>query len=95
MEVTQSIFDDEIKSFLDEKVDQFNRPGFVENDPISIPHRYSRKEDIEISAFLVATISWGNREVIVRNGHRMLDLLGVSPFDFIMAHNSSNCKSSA
>ncbi len=92
MEVTQSIIDDEIKSFLDEKVDQFNRPGFVVNDPISIPHRYSRKEDIEISAFLVATISWGNREVIVRNGHRMLDLLGESPFEFIMAHNNSNLK---
>jgi hypothetical protein len=50
----------ELKEFLDEKVELYNRPSLIELDPISIPHRYSKKEDIEISGFLAATIAWGN-----------------------------------
>ena len=79
---------EELKIFLDEIVDRYNNKSFVDDDPISIPHRYSHKEDIEISAFLAATISWGNRKTIVKNGHRMLDLLGESPFDFVMSANA-------
>lgn len=88
MKTKPNQIDDEIISFLNEKVDQFNRPSFVEHDPISIPHRFSLKEDIEIAGFLAATISWGKREMIVKNGHKMLDLLGESPFDFVMSHNN-------
>lgn len=80
--------DDEIKTFLEEKVSQYNTPSFIENDPISIPHRYALKEDIEIAGFLAATISWGNRKIIVKNGHRMLDLLGESPYDYVMSHSA-------
>jgi uncharacterized protein (TIGR02757 family) len=74
----------ELKEFLDEKVELYNRPAFIELDPISIPHRYSKKEDIEISGFLAATIAWGNRMMILRNADRMMALLDDSPFDFIM-----------
>jgi uncharacterized protein (TIGR02757 family) len=74
----------ELKEFLDEKVELYNRPAFIELDPISIPHRYSKKEDIEISGFLAATIAWGNRKMILRNADRMMALLDNSPFDFIM-----------
>ncbi|MEI6048251.1 MAG: TIGR02757 family protein [Bacteroidota bacterium] len=74
----------ELKEFLDEKVELYNRPSFIELDPISIPHRYSKKEDIEISGFLAATIAWGNRKMILRNADRMMALLDGSPFDFIM-----------
>jgi uncharacterized protein (TIGR02757 family) len=74
----------ELKEFLDEKVELYNRPAFIELDPISIPHRYSKKEDIEISGFLAATIAWGNRKMILRNANRMMDLLDDSPFDFIL-----------
>lgn len=81
--------DQELKAFLDEKVLEYNVPAFVEADPVSIPHRYSLKEDIEIAAFLAATISWGSRSVIVQNGHRMLDLLGESPYDFVMGHDEA------
>lgn len=83
----------ELKSFLNEKVYQYNTPAFIDEDPISVPHRYNRKEDIEIAGFLVATISWGNRRIIVKNGHRMLDLLGDSPYDFVMSHKPNNLKS--
>ena len=74
----------EMKEFLDAKVELYNRPAFIEYDPISIPHRFSKKEDIEISGFLAATIAWGNRKMILRNADRMMALLDDSPFDFIL-----------
>ncbi|HOU03282.1 MAG: DUF2400 family protein [Bacteroidales bacterium] len=80
----------ELKDFLDEKVDLYNRPSFIEQDPISIPHLYTRKEDIEISGFLAATIAWGNRKMILRNSARMMEILENSPFGFIV--NSSDCE---
>ncbi len=80
---------EDLKIFLDEKVTQYNNFNFIESDPISVPHRFTLKEDIEIAGFLAASIAWGNRKIVVRNGHRMLDLLGNSPFDFVMNHNES------
>ncbi len=76
----------ELKDFLDAKVTEFNTTSFIEPDPISIPHRFSLKEDIEISGFLASTIAWGNRKIITKNGHKMMDLLGESPYDFVMSH---------
>ncbi len=81
--------DSEIKAFLDEKVQQYNTPAFIEADPISIPHRYSQKEDIEIAGFLAATISWGSRPQIVKAGHRLVELMGNSPYDFVMSHSTN------
>ena len=76
----------ELKEFLDEKVIQYNNLKFIESDPIQIPHRFSLKEDIEISAFLTATIAWGNRKSIIKNGEIMMYLLGNSPYDFVVNH---------
>lgn len=83
---------DELKSFLDEKVLLYNTPKFIESDPIQIPHLYSIKEDIEIAAFLTATISWGNRTMINRNATKLMDLMGNSPFDFVMNHSEKDLK---
>lgn len=77
-----------LKEFLEEKVLQYNHPRFIDSDPIQIPHRYQNKEDIEIAAFLTATISWGNRKMIIRNAHLMMDLLGNSPYDFVMQNDA-------
>ena len=77
---------DELKDFLDAKVQEFNTTNFIEPDPISVPRRYNLKEDIEIASFLASSIAWGNRKMITKNGHRMMDLLGNSPFDFVMSH---------
>jgi uncharacterized protein (TIGR02757 family) len=77
----------DIKDFLDAKVLQYNNIDFIEPDPISVPHRYSLKEDIEIAGFLASSIAWGNRKMITKNGHRMMDLIGNSPYDFVMSHN--------
>ena len=76
----------ELKDFLEAKVIQYNTIDFIAPDPISVPHRYTLKEDIEIAGFLASTIAWGNRTMITKNGHRMMDLMGNSPFDFVMNH---------
>lgn len=62
----------------------YNRPSFIEDDPISVPHRFRKKEDIEISGFLTATISWGNRKSIIRNAMRLMELMGHSPHEFLL-----------
>jgi uncharacterized protein (TIGR02757 family) len=80
----------DLKEFLDEKVEKYNRPDFIEHDPISIPHRFTSKEDIEISGFLAATIAWGNRTMILRNANRMMDYLDNSPHDFILNHSEND-----
>jgi len=80
----------ELKEFLDEKVDLYNHPNFIDSDPIQIPHLYTLKEDIEIAGFLAATIAWGNRKMIINNAKKMIDLMGNSPYDFVMSHNGND-----
>jgi len=77
---------DELRSFLDEKVLQYNKPDFIDSDPIQIPHLFTQKEDIEIAGFLAATIAWGNRKMIINNAKKMVTLMGNSPYDFVMSH---------
>jgi uncharacterized protein (TIGR02757 family) len=80
----------ELKDFLDEKVIQYNNLDFIESDPVQIPHLFSIKEDIEIAGFLSATIAWGNRKMIIKNSHRMMDLMGNAPYDFVMSHTEND-----
>nr|WP_315173728.1 TIGR02757 family protein [uncultured Flavobacterium sp.] len=80
----------ELKSFLDEKVLQYNTLDFIESDPVQIPHLFSQKEDIEIAGFLSATIAWGNRKMIIKNSQRMMDLMGNAPYDFVMSHSETD-----
>ena len=80
----------ELKSFLDEKVLQYNTLDFIESDPVQIPHLFSLKEDIEIAGFLSATIAWGNRKMIIKNSHKMMDIMGNAPYDFVMSHSDNN-----
>lgn len=80
----------ELKEFLDEKALQYNHPRFVESDPIQIPHRFSRKEDVEIAGFLASIIAWGNRKMIIGNASKMMALMGDAPFDFVMSFSESD-----
>lgn len=75
----------ELKSFLEEKTIQYNCVDFVPLDPISIPHRFSDKNDIELIAFLMATIAWGKRQNIINSGNKLIDLMEGAPAQFI--HN--------
>lgn len=74
----------ELKNFLDEKYNQYNCFSFIETDPISIPHQFSRKEDIEIAAFLSATIAWGQRTTIIRNANKLMQLMDGQPYEFLL-----------
>ncbi|WP_103068067.1 TIGR02757 family protein [Aquimarina sediminis] len=80
----------ELKDFLDEKSIFYEQPKFIETDPIQIPHLFTKKQDIEISGFLTATISWGNRKSILKNAHKLMELLGNSPYDFIINHTEND-----
>ncbi|MEY3444222.1 MAG: hypothetical protein RLZZ519_2503 [Bacteroidota bacterium] len=86
------MIDLEIKSLLEEKLHQFNRPDFISADPVCIPHRYSRKEDIEIAGLLAATISWGRRDLIVRAAGKMMEMLDDTPFEFVMQAKPKDLK---
>jgi uncharacterized protein (TIGR02757 family) len=80
----------DIKGFLDEKYQQYASPKFIESDPIQIPRSFSKKEDIEIAAFLTATISWGQRPQIIKSAGWLMREMGESPYQFICDANSND-----
>jgi len=81
-----------LKELLEQKCNQFNSIDFIENDPIVMPHLFSKKEDIEIAGFLSATIAWGNRKSIITNGKKLIDLMGRAPHEFILNYSASDLK---
>ena len=82
----------EIKAFLDEKAAQYECLDFISADPIQIPHSFTKKEDIEISGFLAATIAWGNRKSIITNAQKMMGLMDNAPHDFVLHHQEKDLK---
>jgi uncharacterized protein (TIGR02757 family) len=78
----------DLKEFLDEKYDLYNRESFIETDPIQIPKSFSNKEDIEIAGFLSASIAWGQRPTIIKNGKWLMERMEQQPYEFLM--NASN-----
>ncbi|MDO7702657.1 MAG: TIGR02757 family protein, partial [Flavobacteriaceae bacterium] len=81
---------DELKEFLDLKANHYQSQDFISADPIQIPHRFTKKEDVEIAGFLAATIAWGNRTSIIKNANKMMKLMDEAPFDFIVNHQTSD-----
>jgi len=74
----------ELKEFLEFKANFYENPKFIEDDPIKIPHQFQKKEDIEICAFLISTIAWGNRKSIIKSGEKLLQIMEFQPYDFIL-----------
>jgi len=81
-----------LKSFLDAKVAQYNRPDFIKNDPVSIPHLFTKKQDIEIMGFWAATLAWGQRVTIINKCKELISLMDGAPYDFIMNHQEPDLK---
>jgi uncharacterized protein (TIGR02757 family) len=81
-----------IKDYLDESYLKYNALSFIANDPVSVPHLFSKKEDIEIAGFLAATIAWGNRKSIINNALKLMDWMDHSPHDFILNHSKKDLK---
>lgn len=81
-----------LKILLDDCVDQYNRPAFIREDPISIPHRFTRLQDIEIAGFWTAMLAWGQRKTIVNKANELMELMENAPFDFIVNHAEQDRK---
>jgi uncharacterized protein (TIGR02757 family) len=81
---------EELKEYLDFKVEQYNTALFIETDPIQIPHRFEKKEDIEIVAFIVSTIAWGKRQMIIKSSENLLKIIGNNPYEFIMNYDGDS-----
>ena len=81
-----------LKSFLDSKVIQYNRPEFIKNDPVVIPHLFSNKQDIEIMGFWAATLAWGQRVTIINKCRELITLMDGAPYDFIVNHEGPDLK---
>lgn len=81
-----------IKDFLDEKVIQYNQPGFITLDPVSIPHRFSKKQDIEISGFFAAILAWGQRKTIINKCLELFRVMDFVPHDFLLNHQEKDLK---
>lgn len=83
---------DDLFNFLEEKTALYNQPSFIESDPISIPHRFSKKEDIEIAGFFAAIIAWGQRKTILKNASRLMEWMDNAPHDFILNFKDEDLK---
>jgi len=83
---------DDLRVFLDHKVAQYNQKEFIAHDPISIPHLFSKKQDIEIMGFWAAVLAWGQRKTIINKCKELIQLMDYSPYDFICHHEDSDLK---
>ncbi len=83
---------DELKRFLNRKVKEYNRPAFIESDPIVVPHQFFKKQDIEIAGFFAATFAWGIRTTIIKKCNELMRLMDNSPHDFIIHHREKDRK---
>lgn len=81
-----------LKHFLDAKVALYNQPSFIDKDPISIPHAFTKKQDIEISGLFAAVLAWGNRTTIINNCKRLIGWMDNSPHEFILHHKDTDLK---
>ena len=82
----------ELKAFLDAKVAAYNQPDFIPNDPVSIPHEYTRKQDIEIAGFIAAVFAWGQRKTIINKSHEFLSYMDHAPHQFMLQYTDADLK---
>jgi uncharacterized protein (TIGR02757 family) len=82
----------DLKAFLDSKVNQYNRPDFIKHDPVSIPHRFGRQQDIEIMGLWAAVLAWGQRVTIINKCNELITLMDGAPYDFITNHREADLK---
>jgi uncharacterized protein (TIGR02757 family) len=81
-----------LKIFLDKKVDEYDQPSFIKNDPICIPHSFSKKQDIEIAGFFAAIFAWGNRTTIINKSRELMQLMDNAPHQFCLNHDLTGLK---
>lgn len=82
----------QLKNILDEKVRLYNQPSFIKGDPISVPHQFTNKQDIEIAGLFAAILAWGNRTTIINNCNKLMGWMDDAPHDFILNHKDTDLK---
>ena len=88
MEITN----EKLKDFLDRKVDEYNQPSFIDNDPVCIPHLFSRQQDIEIAGLFAALFAWGNRTTIINKSKELMGLMDNEPYAFCLNHSNDELR---
>lgn len=78
-----------LKEFLDKKVEEYNRPSFVPHDPVCVPHRFGKQQDVEIAGFFASIFAWGNRTTIINKTTELMHLMNNAPHDFITQHSET------
>lgn len=86
------MFDQKLIDFLNKKVDEFHQPFFIHSDPISIPHAFTKKQDIEIAGFFAAVFAWGNRTTIIQKSKELMQRMDNAPYDFCLHHQDSDLR---
>ena len=81
-----------LKEFFDKKVDQYDQPSFIANDPVCIPHMFRKKQDIEIAGFFAAIFAWGNRTIIINKSKELMTRMDNAPYDFIKGHSETDLR---
>ncbi len=81
-----------LKEFLDSKVEQYNQPSFIKDDPVSIPHLFTKKQDIEIAGFFAAVFAWGNRTTIINKSKELMQLMNMQPHEFCLNEDLGRLK---
>lgn len=82
----------QLKEFLDRKVDEYNQPSFIKSDPVCVPHSFTVQQDIEIAAFFAAIFAWGNRTTIIQKCRELMQRMDNAPYDFIRYHEEQHLK---
>lgn len=79
-----------IKVLLNKKAEFYNRPSFIEKDPIVVPHRFTLQQDIEIAGFFAAIFAWGIRQTIIRKTTELMQLMDHAPYQFCLQHTQKD-----
>src|SRR5215210_6068742 len=83
----------DLTGFLNKKVEQYNQPSFIKDDPVCIPHLFTKKRDIEIAGFFAAIFAWGNRITIIQKSKELMQLMNMQPYAFCLHHSNIELKS--
>ncbi len=81
-----------LKYLLDEKVRLYNQPSFIKGDPVCVPHRFSKRQDIEIAGLFAAVLAWGNRTSIINSSSKIMQWMDDAPHDFVLHHRDTDLK---
>jgi uncharacterized protein (TIGR02757 family) len=82
----------DLRTFLDKKVAEYNRPSFITGDPVCVPHAFTRQQDIEIAGFFAAIFAWGNRATIIKKAQELMRLMDNAPLDFVLQHQETDLR---